>query len=186
MTDEPMTEPDPAAPDRHVDAEPSTDLVVPTAVRWSDRSDGGPAWPFARRRQLEQLRQNPAAMVAVSAAATVGSALVTAGLRRTLRQAPLSPAGRTASVAIGGYVVHEVHVVHHVVHHVIRPPAGAPAPDTCTAALPGASAGPRADPERLRPVAALRLGLRATSGIATAATSAAPPVRRCSTTGGAP
>ena len=29
-------------------------------------------------------------MVAVSAAATIGSALVTAGLRHTLRQAPLS------------------------------------------------------------------------------------------------
>jgi hypothetical protein len=62
-------------------------------------------------------------MATVSAAATVGSALVTAGLRRALRQTPLSPAKRTASVAVGGYVVHEVHVIHHVVHHVIGPPA---------------------------------------------------------------
>ena len=123
MTDEPMTEPDPAAPDRHVDTEPSTDLVVPTRRPVVRPVGRWPGLAVRARRQLEQLRQNPAAMVAVSAAATVGSALVTAGLRRAVRQAPLSPAGRTASVAIGGYVVHEVHVVQHVIHHVIRPPA---------------------------------------------------------------
>jgi hypothetical protein len=80
-----------------------------------------PGLAVRARRQLAELRQNPAAMVAVSAAATVGSALVTAGLRRTLQQAPPVPARRTTSLAIGGYVVHEVHVVHHVVHHVIPP-----------------------------------------------------------------
>ena len=123
MTEEPMTEPDPAVPDGQPDAGMSTELVVPAprpvvrpVRRW-------PGLAVRVRRQLEELRQNPAAMVAVSAAATAGSALVTAGLRHALRQAPLSPARRTASVAIGGYVVHEVHVVHHVVHHVIRPPA---------------------------------------------------------------
>lgn len=123
MTEEPMTGPEPAAPDPHIDAGPSTDLVVRTrrpVVRPVRR------WPELAARvrgQLEQLRQNPGAMVAMSAAATVGSAVVTAALRRTLRQASLSPASRSASVAIGGYVVHEVHVIHHVVHHVIRPPA---------------------------------------------------------------
>src|SRR3954454_23870064 len=123
MTEEPMTEPDPAAPDHQIDAGPSTDLVVParrpvlrSVRRW-------PELAVRARRQLEEWRHDPAAVVAMSAAATVGSALVTAGLRRTLRQASLPPARRTASVAIGGYVVHEVHVIHHVVHHVIAPPA---------------------------------------------------------------
>jgi hypothetical protein len=121
MTDEPMTEPDPAAPDEQADAGSSTDLVVP-ARRPMVGPLRRPGLAVRARRQLAELRQNPAAMVAVSAAATVGSALVTASLRRTLRPAP-SPGRRTASVAVGGYVVHEVHVVHHVVHHVIAPPA---------------------------------------------------------------
>jgi hypothetical protein len=55
--------------------------------------------------------------------ATVGSALVGAGLRRTLLAPPPPAGGKPAAVAIGGYVVHEVHVIHHVVHHVIAPPA---------------------------------------------------------------
>jgi hypothetical protein len=122
MTDEPMIEPEPAAEDGQVDAAASTDLVVP-ARRPVIGPVRRPGLAVRARRQLAELRENPAAMLAVSAAATVGSALVTAGLRRSLRPAPLSPARRTSSVAIGGYIVHEVHVVHHVVHHVIAPPA---------------------------------------------------------------
>lgn len=116
MTDEGMTQP-PATPDGEA-AERSTELVVPPR-----RPVARPARAVRVRRQLAELRQNPAAMVAVSAAATVGSALVGAGLRRTLLAAPRSPGGKPASVVIGGLVVHEVHVVHHVVHHVIAPPA---------------------------------------------------------------
>lgn len=122
MTEEPSPQPDAAVPHDRPDAGPSTDLVLPAR-----RSMAGPSRPRAlavrARRQLKRLRQNPAAMVALSTAATVGSALVTAGLRGNLTKAPLSRANRTASVAIGGHVVHEVHVFHHVVHHVIRPPA---------------------------------------------------------------
>ena len=123
MTEEPMTPPDAAVPPDQIAAGPSTEVVVPArrpvvlaTRRWPDLA-------VRARRQLEVLRQNPAAMVAVSAAATVGSALVTAGLRRALGEAALPAAGRTASVAVRGYFVHEVHVVHHVVHHVIGPPA---------------------------------------------------------------
>ena len=114
-------QPDEALPPRQAEARPSTELVVPerrTAVRPVRQ------WPdvvVRARAQLMRLRENPAAMVAVSAAATVGSAVLTAGLRRALRDEPLAPAGRTAVVAVGGYVVHEVHVVHHVVHHVLGP-----------------------------------------------------------------
>jgi hypothetical protein len=124
MTEEPQSEPDAAVPhDGGVDDGPSTALVLPAR-----RSTVGPPRRWAdvavrARRQLDQLRQNPAAMVAVSAAATVGSALVTAGLRGGFTKASLSRADKTVPVAIGGYVVHEVHVIHHVVHHVIRPPA---------------------------------------------------------------
>jgi hypothetical protein len=71
-----------------------------------------------------RLRQNPATMVAVSTAAAVGSALVTTGLRRSLRQTSLAPTRRTASMTVGGHLVHEVHVIHHVVHHVVLPPSG--------------------------------------------------------------
>jgi hypothetical protein len=122
MTDERTTEPGSADPPGYGESEPSTELVVP-ARRPVARSALRPGLAVRARRQLAELRQSPAAMVAVSAAATVGSALVGAGLRRALRPAELAPGRRTASVAIGGYVVHEVHVVHHVVHHVIAPPA---------------------------------------------------------------
>jgi hypothetical protein len=127
MTEEPIIEPEPAAPDRHVDAGPSTDLAVPARRPVGRRVRRRPGLAVRARGQLDELRRNPAAMVAVSAAATVGSALVTAGLRRTLGQAPLSPASRTVSVAIGGHVVHEVHVFHHVVHHVVHHVIGPPA-----------------------------------------------------------
>jgi hypothetical protein len=122
MPEEPMTDPAATPPSGQPEAEPSTDLVLPVrrpvaaaARRWPDVVVGA-------RTRLMRLRQNPAAMVAVSAAATVGSAVLTAGLRRGLRQLGPSPAGRTASLAVGGHVVHEVHVIHHVVHHVVRTP----------------------------------------------------------------
>jgi hypothetical protein len=122
MPEEPMTDPDATLPPGHVEAGPSTDLVLPSRPAIAPARQRPDALVRARAH-LMRLRQNPAAMATVSAAATVGSALVTAGLRRALRQTPLSPAKRTASVAVGGYVVHEVHVIHHVVHHVIGPPA---------------------------------------------------------------
>jgi hypothetical protein len=118
MTDEGMTQL-PPTPDGDA-AERSTELVLPPRRPVVRPARAGLVVRF--RGQLAELRQNPAAMVAVSAAATVGSALVGAGLRRTLA-APRSPGGKSASVAIGGLVVDEVHVVHHVVHHVIASPA---------------------------------------------------------------
>jgi hypothetical protein len=84
-------------------------------------------WPRAvvrTRAVLLRLRENPAAVASVSAAATLAVPLVTAGLRRALGAGGL-PA--TRSVVVQGHIVHEVHVVHHVVHHVVqhvaRPPA---------------------------------------------------------------
>lgn len=123
MTEEPMHEPGATVPSGDVEAGPSTELVLPDR-----RPPAAPArrWPDAvvrARGRLLRLREHPGVVLSVSAAATVGSALLTAGLRRALRSAALSPAGRTTSVAVGGYILHEVHVVHHVVHHVVRPPA---------------------------------------------------------------
>jgi hypothetical protein len=116
MPEEPMAGPD-AAPPEQAEAEPSTDLVVlghrtaaAPAPRWSDVV-------VRVKTQLTRLRQDPAAMVALSAAATVGSAVVTAGLRRALREMPRSSAERTGSVAVAGYLVHQVHVIHRVVVH---------------------------------------------------------------------
>ena len=122
MTEEPTSEPDAAISDR-VDAGPSTDLVLPARRSTVAPARGWTEVAVRARRQLQQIRQNPAAVLALSAAATVGSALVTAGLRGSMTKTPLSRADKSASLAIGGYVVHEVHVIHHVVHHVIRPPA---------------------------------------------------------------
>ena len=121
MPEEP--EPGAALAPGHDEAAPSTDLVLQTR---RPAVAGARQWPdvvIRARTHLLKLRQNPAAMVALSTAATVGSALVTAGLRRGLRQIPPSAAGKPVSVAVGGYVFHEVHVIHHVVHHVIPLPA---------------------------------------------------------------
>src|SRR5512133_1692951 len=105
-------------------AGPSTDLVlrerhpaVARARRWPDAVVRTRGW-------LLGLRQHPAAVVSVSAAATVGTALLTTALRRALGDGGALPsAGRTTSVALRGEILHEVHVIHHVVHHVVRPPA---------------------------------------------------------------
>jgi hypothetical protein len=123
MPEEPTPEPDATRPAGEGEVAPTTDLVLRAR-----RPAVAPArqWPDVVVRagtQLMRLRQNPAAMVAVSTAAAVGSALVTTGLRRSLRQTPLAPTRRTASVTVGGYLVHEVHVIHHVVHRVVLPPA---------------------------------------------------------------
>jgi hypothetical protein len=115
--DEPTEPADPTEP-----TEPSTEVVVldrhqpvPAARRWPD------AVVRARTRLLA-LRESPAAMATVSAAATVGSALLTTAVRRVLRGSALPVPARSASVSLRGYVRHEVHVVHHVIHHVSRPP----------------------------------------------------------------
>ena len=118
-----MTEPGAEVPPSEVQAGPSTDLVLPARSAAAVPARRWPEVVVRARSRLAELRQSPAAMVSISAAATVGSALVTAGLRRALRQAPLPAAGRTASAAVGGYVIHEIHVIHHIVHHVVRPPA---------------------------------------------------------------
>jgi hypothetical protein len=112
-----MTEPEtegPAEPEA-----PSSEVVV------RDR-----AVTVARRRgtverlrgRLVELRQNPATAATLSAAATVGGALLVNGLRLALREVASSPATRTGSLSIRGYVLHEVHVFHHVVHHVVERP----------------------------------------------------------------
>ena len=74
------------------------------------------------RGRVVELRQHPAAVASVSAAATLGSAVLVTGLRRALQHAAVSPRARTTSVAVGGYILHEVHVIHHVVHHVRHSP----------------------------------------------------------------
>ena len=81
-------------------------------------------------RRLPQLLRHPAAVASVSVVATVGTSLLVNGLRglgHPARPAGSAPdgAGTAGPVAIAGYVLHEVHVIHHhVVHHVARPPLG--------------------------------------------------------------
>jgi hypothetical protein len=126
MTEQPGA--DPTVPPEDPAPEPSTEVVVldrhqptPTARRWPDAVDRA-------RTRLLALREHPAAALTVSAAATVGSALLTAGLRRALQGSALPVPGRTGSLTVRGYVVHEVHVVHHVVHHVVQHVSRPPTP----------------------------------------------------------
>jgi hypothetical protein len=119
MTDQPGT--GPTVPPEDAPAEPSTEVVVldprrplPAPRRW-------PEAVVRVRSRLVALREHPAAPVVVSTAATVGSALLTAGLRRVLRGSALPVPGRSSSVTLRGYIRHEVHIVHHVVHHVVPP-----------------------------------------------------------------
>jgi hypothetical protein len=114
-------QPDEVLPPEQAEARPSTELVLPERRSPVRLARQWPAVVVRARAQLMRLRENPAAMVAVSAAATVGSAVLTAGLRHALREESLAPARRTSVVGVSGYVVHEVHVVHHVVHHILGP-----------------------------------------------------------------
>ena len=63
MTEEPMTGPEPAVPERRVDAEPSTDLVVPTPHPVVRPVRGRAGLAVRVRRQLELLRQKPATRI---------------------------------------------------------------------------------------------------------------------------
>src|SRR3954449_8462492 len=122
MIDEPGA--DPTVPSQEQAREqvpqPSTEVVVldrPPVVaarRWPDAMDRA-------RSRLLALREHPAAAVTVSVAASVGSALLTTGLRRGLRGAPPRVPARAGTLSVRGYVLHEVHVVHHVVHHIVPP-----------------------------------------------------------------
>jgi hypothetical protein len=119
MTDEPGT--DPTVPPEEQQPEPSTEVVVldrrrPVVAvrRWPESIDRA-------RSRLLALREHPAAAVTVSVAATVGSALLTTGLRRALRGSALPVPSRSATLSVRGYVLHEVHVVQHVVHHIAPP-----------------------------------------------------------------
>jgi len=79
------------------------------------------------RGRVLQLSRHPAAVASVSAATTIGGALLVNALRQAGRAAVArTPAGPGRPMV--GYVLHEVHVFHHVVvHHAVRPPDN-PAP----------------------------------------------------------
>ena len=122
MTDDPGNQPGGTGLPEDLAAAPSTDVVV--------RARGPASAPVRRlpsaaariRGRVLELRQHPGAVASVAAASTLGTALLATGLRQALRRAAVSPARRTASLASGGYILHEVHVIHHVVHHVGRQP----------------------------------------------------------------
>jgi hypothetical protein len=83
-------------------------------------------WPLAvtrLRRRVPQVLRHPATVASVSVAATVGTRLLVSGLREAGRQAsPARPAsGAGTAITVGGYVLHQVHVIHHHVVHVGSP-----------------------------------------------------------------
>jgi hypothetical protein len=107
---------------------PSTELV-PAGRRLEVLAPGRLAQLVTGvRGRVLQLSRHPAAVASVSAATTIGGALLVNALRQAGRAAAArSPAGTGRPTV--GYVLHEVHVFHHVVHHVVRPhDSPAPAP----------------------------------------------------------
>ncbi len=77
----------------------------------------------ALRSRLPELARNPA----VVATATLGTGLAATVVREALRSRALPAQSAPAPIAVSGFIVHHVHVVHHVVqqvsvvHHVGRP-----------------------------------------------------------------
>jgi hypothetical protein len=104
---------------------PSTEIVpagrrleVVASGRWANLVTG------VRGRVL-QLSRHPAAVASVSAATTIGGALLVNALRQAGRAVATRSPARPGRPAVG-YVLHEVHVFHHVVHHVL--PRDSPVP----------------------------------------------------------
>ncbi len=95
---------------------PGSAHAVPTR-RWA------PA-VAALRTRLPELARNPA----VVATATLGTGLAATVVREVLRSRALPAQSAATPIAVSGFIVHHVHVVHHVVQqvsvvHDVRPPA---------------------------------------------------------------
>jgi hypothetical protein len=102
---------------------------VARARRWPDAVAG-------LGRRLPQVLRHPATVASASVAATVATRLLVSGLRQAARHAAATSGGAGGTgrasaggpIAVAGYVLHEVHVIHHhVVHyhtvpHTVRPP----------------------------------------------------------------
>ena len=103
----------PAAPS--TETAPSTE-VVPTQRRVEFVAPG--RWTHLAtglRGRLPELSRRPAAVASVSAATTIGGAMLVTALRHAARAVAARPPAATGSPVIG-YVLHEVHVFHHLVH----------------------------------------------------------------------
>jgi hypothetical protein len=98
---------------------PSTEIVLAgrrlevAPGRWAQLVTGV-------RGRVVQLSRHPAAVASVSAATTIGGALLVNALRQAGRAVATRPPAGTGRPVVG-YVLHEVHVFHHVVHHVVSP-----------------------------------------------------------------
>jgi hypothetical protein len=113
MADEPGEETGAAGSLQDPSTVPSTEIVVSqrrhevvAPGRWAPLVAG-------LRGRLLELRRHPAAVASVSAATTIGGALLINGLRHAARAAATPRPAPTGSTVVG-YVLHEVHVFHHV------------------------------------------------------------------------
>jgi len=117
----PDTDSGPAGSTELVMREPATAVPIARARRWPHAVAG-------LGRRLPQVLRHPATVVSASVAATVATRLLVSGLRQATRPATATDgtggtggtgrAGAGGPIAVAGYVLHEVHVVHHhVVHH---------------------------------------------------------------------
>ena len=117
----PDTDAGPAGSTELVMREPATAVPIARARRWPHAVAG-------LGRRLPQVLRHPAAVVSASVAATVATRLLVSGLRQATRPTTATGgtggtggtgrAGAGGPIAVAGYVLHEVHVIHHhVVHH---------------------------------------------------------------------
>jgi hypothetical protein len=135
MNDEPAEEPAGAGPvedARSIEAEepveaapvPSTE-IVPAGRHLEVVAPGRLAQLVTGvRGRVLQLSRHPVAVASVSAATTIGGALLVNALRQAGRAVAARPPA-TPGRPVVGYVLHEVHVFHHVVvQHAVRPRDG--------------------------------------------------------------
>ena len=69
------------------------------------------------RDRVSELSRNPA----VVATATVVTSIAVQAVRDAVKEGALSRRPAPAPLAVTGYFISHVHVVHHVVHHVAHP-----------------------------------------------------------------
>ena len=110
-------------------AGPSTEIVLAERRQLALAPGRWSRLATAVRGRLDELRRHPAAVASVSAATTIGGALLINGLRQASRAAvataaagrsdPAGSAGPTGSTVVG-YVLHEVHVFYHAVQPADR------------------------------------------------------------------
>ncbi len=90
------------------------ELVVPARTAHAVPTRRWAPAVAALRSRLPELARNPAVVATV----TVGTGLAATAVREVLRSRALPAQSAATPIAVSGFIVHHVHVVHHVVQQV--------------------------------------------------------------------